>query len=209
MFFAIAAFLIQPQIVPQPAFSPEKIALIEPAASAVATESNNSLRPAPVDANSGVTAGESQPATEASAASLPDTPAPAVEAPVAAAFIMAKPSKPMTVSVGELLKENRRNQRIWRGLVIASSGAATFDAWSTRHAITTQGAQELNPLLKPFAGNASLFLAIQVGPAIMDYAARKMMYSRHGWVRHMWWAPQTASIVSSLFCGARNLGYHQ
>ena len=212
MFFAIAALLIQPQFVPQPSFSAEKIALIGSADSArasVTTAGDNSLHPDAIGANAGVTASESQPATETSAAALPDAPAPAVEVPVNAALIMAKPSKPMTVSVGELRKENHRNQMIWRGLVIASSGAATFDAWSTRHAITTQGAQELNPLLKPFAGNASLYLAIQVGPAIMDFAARKMMYSRHGWVRHMWWAPQTASIVGSLFCGAHNLGYHQ
>jgi hypothetical protein len=122
------------------------------------------------------------------------------------AFILAKPSKSMTVSVGELLAENRRNQRLWRGLAIASGSAATFDAWSTRHAISTVGAQELNPMLKPFAGNSSLYLAIQVGPAIMDYAAKKMMYSRNSWVRHMWWVPQSASFVSSMFCGAHNLG---
>lgn len=212
MFFAIAALLIQPQIVPQLSFSAKKIALIEPADSTSAsgsTAGDYSSHPATADTNAGVTASESQPVTEASAAALPDAPAPAVEAPVTAAFVMAKPSKPMTVSVGELLKENHRNQMIWRGLAITSAGAATFDAWSTRYAITTQGAQELDPLLKPFAGNASLYLAIQVGPAIMDFAARKMMYSRHSWVRHMWWAPQTASIVSSLFCGAHNLSYHQ
>jgi hypothetical protein len=212
MLFAIAALLILPQIVPQASFSAEKIALIEPADSAIASDAtagDSSLQPAAVDANTAVTGSGTQPMTEASAAALPDAPAPAIEAPVNAAFIMAKPSKPMTVSVGELLKENHRNQLIWRGLVIASSGAATFDAWSTRQAITTQGAQELDPLLKPFAGNASLYVSIQVGPAIMDFAARKMMYSRHGWVRHMWWAPQTASIVSSLFCGAHNLSYRQ
>jgi hypothetical protein len=212
MFFAIAALLIQPQIVPQVSFSAEKITLIEPADSAIATgitAGDTSSQPAAGDANTAVTGSGTQPMTEASAAAPPDAPAPGIEAPVNAAFIMAKPSKPMTVSVGELRKENHRNQLIWRGLVIASSGAATFDAWSTRHAITTQGAQELDPLLKPFAGNASLYLAIQVGPAIMDFAARKMMYSRHGWVRHMWWAPQTASIVGSLFCGAHNLSYHQ
>jgi hypothetical protein len=42
----------------------------------------------------------------------------------------------------------------------------------------------------------------------MDYLGKKMMYSRHGWVRRMWWAPQSASIVSSFFCGAHNLGVH-
>ncbi len=121
------------------------------------------------------------------------------------AFI--KPGKAMTVSVSELLAENRRKQFLWRGLTIASSGAATFDAWTTRRAITSSGAQELNPMLKPFAGNASLYAAIQVGPALMDYAGRKMMYSRYTWVRRMWWVPQSASFVSSMFCGAHNLSY--
>ena len=119
-----------------------------------------------------------------------------------------KPGKPMTVTVDQLRAENRRKELMWKGLVIASSGAATFDAWSTRHAITTAGAQELNPLLKPFAGNASLYAAIQVGPALMDFAGKKMMYSRHPWVRRMWWVPQSASFVSSMFCGAHNLAYH-
>jgi hypothetical protein len=126
----------------------------------------------------------------------------------AAPVAFLRPANPLTVSVGELREENRRNQRRWLGLAIAEHGAATFDAWSTRHAITTAGAQELNPLLKPFAKNVSLYAAIQVAPVLMDFAARKMMYSHHSWVRRMWWAPQSASFVSSLFCGAHNLGVH-
>jgi hypothetical protein len=118
-----------------------------------------------------------------------------------------KPGKPLTVSVAELQAENRRQLMLWKGLAIASSGAATFDAWTTRRAITNYGAQELNPLLKPFAGNASLYVAIQVAPALLDFAGRKMMYSRHSWVRNMWWVPQSASFVSSIFCGAHNLSY--
>ena len=112
----------------------------------------------------------------------------------------------MTVSVGQLLDEERHKQRIWMGLGIAAHSSATFDAWTTRRAITTAGAQELNPLLKPFAGNASLYAAIQVGPALMDFVGKKMMYSSHSWVRSMWWLPQSASFASSLFCGAHNLG---
>ena len=210
MFFAIAALLIQPQIAPQYSFSAEKVALIQPANSATATvapASENTMT-LPEVADTPVTNSEAQPVAEASAAALPDAPTPVVEAPVAPALILAKPSKSMTVSVGELLAENRRKQLLWRGLAIASSGAATFDAWTTRHAMTTAGAQELNPLLKPFAGNASLYAAIQVGPVLMDYVGRKMMYSRHSWVRKMWWAPQTASFVSSIFCGAHNLSFH-
>lgn len=213
MFLAIAALLMQPQIVPQLSFSAEKIALIQPAVSATlrdAPAGETSLPHASVVANAAVADAAAQPAAESSTAALPDAPvpAPALTAPAPMALILAKPTKQMTVTVGELLAENRRNQRIWRGLIIASSGAATFDAWSTRHALTTLGAQELNPMLKPFAGNSSLYAVIQVGPVVMDYAGRKMMYSNHSWVRHMWWAPQTASFVSSLFCGAHNLSFH-
>jgi hypothetical protein len=122
-----------------------------------------------------------------------------------AAFI--KSSNPYTVSVGQLRAEDHRKEMIWRGLTIATSSAAMFDAITTRHAITTYGAVELNPMLKPFAGNSSLFAAIQVAPAILDYAGRKMMYSKHPWMRRVWFVPQSASFVSSLFCGAHNLSY--
>ena len=208
MLFAIVALLIQPRIAPQLSFPAEKIALIQPASSAASSKapvSEGSLPPASVVADTAASDTTFQPVAESSRAALPDAPvpAPAVNAPMA--LILAKPSKSMTVSVGELLAENRRNQRLWKGLAIASHSAATFDAWSTRHAIAA-GAQELDPLLKPFAINASIYAAIQVGPALMDYAGRKMMYSRHSWVRHMWWAPQTASFVSSLFSGVHNLG---
>jgi hypothetical protein len=139
---------------------------------------------------------------------LPDAPVPMTSLTTPAPMAFLKSANPMTVSVAQLRAENRRKEFMWKGLVVASSGAATFDAWATRHAITTSGAQELNPLLRPFAGNASLYAAIQVGPALMDFAGRKMMYSRHPWVRHMWWVPQSASFVSSMFCGAHNLAYH-
>ena len=210
MFFAIAVLLIHPQIAPRSSFSAEKVAMIQPASSEISgTVSEISLPLASSLMGSTATENATQPIAEAAASELPDAPAPTIEAPATPALILVTPSKRNTVSVTELAAENRRNQRIWKGLAIASSGAATFDAWTTRHAITTQGAQELNPLLKPFAGNTSLYAAIQVGPVLMDFAARKMMYSRNSWVRHLWWAPQTASFVSSMFCGAHNLSYHQ
>jgi hypothetical protein len=202
MFFAIAALLIQPQIAPQMSFSAEKVALIQPANSSSSSFSSSEilLPLAPVLSDLSI-----QPALDS--AVLPNAPEPVlVSTPAPIAFL--KPAKPMTVSVAELVAEGRHNERTWRGLIIASHGAATFDAWSTRRAITTAGAQEMNPLMKPFAGNASLYAAIQVGPALMDYVGRKMMYSRHNWVRRMWWVPQSASFASSLFCGAHNLGAH-
>jgi hypothetical protein len=206
MFFAIAALLIQPQIAPQMSFSAEKIALIQPASSASSSFSSSEtpLPLAPVSSDISI-----QPALDSDSAALPNAPEPVVvSTPAPIAFLFLQPAKPMTVSVAELAAEGRHNQRIWRELIVASHSAATFDAWSTRRAITTVGAREMNPLLRPFAGNASLYAAIQVGPALMDYVGRKMMYSRHNWVRRMWWVPQSASFASSLFCGVHNLGTH-
>jgi hypothetical protein len=205
MLLAIAVLLIQPQLAATSSLPPGE-ARTDTSAAIFAS-------PGAVDAENSSPAATSsfalgtQPAAETNAA-LPDAPVPVepISAPAPAAFL--NPGKPMTVSVAELRAENRRKQMLWQGLIIASSGAATFDAWTTRHAIATQGAVELDPLLKPFAGNSSLFAAIQVAPALLDYAGKKMMYSRHAWVRRVWWVPQSASFVSSIFCGAHNLAYH-
>ncbi len=207
MLVAFAALLIHPQVSPKVSLFAEKAALDAPVAASsydtAATDTSTS------SVSRSATETPVQPAPDSSS-SLPDAPTPvpqpAVNAPVQMAFL--KPANPMTVSVNQLGAEYHRKQLLWRGLIIASSGAATFDAWSTRHAITTAGAQELNPLLKPFAGNDSLYAAIQVGPLLMDFVGKKMMYSRHSWVRRLWWAPQSASFVSSMFCGAHNLSYH-
>jgi hypothetical protein len=204
MFFALAVLLIHPQVNLQNAaqisaqmdFSEEKIALIQPTDLAPVSSTNNEAslpsKPDPADATIPPDLLPSAPEPEAS-----------VNAPAPIAFI--KPSKSMTVSVDELKAERRHDMRLWMGLGIASHSAATFDAWSTRHAISTTGAQELDPLLRPFSGNASLYFAIQAGPALMDYVGKKMMDSRHRWVRRMWWVPQGASLASSLFCGSHNL----
>jgi hypothetical protein len=204
MFLAIAVLLIHPQLATAMPLSAEKVAIDAPAAISASSspmDADNSLPTTTASFDAAT-----QPAGESSTA-LPDAPVPVpVSAPAPMAFL--KPGKPMTVSVSQLRAENRRKELMWKGLIIASSGAATFDAISTRYAIATKGAVELNPLLRPFAGNASLFAAIQVGPALMDFAGKKMMYSRHSWVRRMWWVPQSASFVSSIFCGAHNLSYH-
>jgi hypothetical protein len=204
MLLAIAALLIHPQLATTVALSAGNTANRAPAAiivSASAINLEDSLRTVTASFDPA-----GQPAIE-SKASLPDELLPMVAtAPAPLAFI--KPGKPLTVSITELRAENHRKELMWKGLVVASSGAATFDAWSTRHAITTAGAQELNPLLKPFAGNASLYAVIQVGPALLDFAGKKMMYNKHAWVRNMWWVPQSASFVSSIFCGAHNLTFH-
>ena len=206
MLLAVATLLIHPQFVPTISFSIGNAAIDASApipASTSAVDADDSLPTVTASFDAAT-----QPAAESNAA-LPDAPAlvlAAMTPPAPIAFL--NPGKPMTVSVSQLRAENRRQQLMWKGLTLASSGAATFDAWSTRRAITTAGAVELNPLLRPFAGNASLYAAIQVAPALLDFAGKKMMYSRHSFVRHLWWAPQSASFVSSIFCGAHNLSYH-
>ena len=66
-------------------------------------------------------------------------------------------------------------KRQWLGLSIAQHTAAGFDAWTTRREISSGQAQELNPLLKPFAGNSSLYLATQVTPVALDFLAHHMI----------------------------------
>jgi len=205
MLLPLALLLIHPQIATNMTLSAEKATISAPAAIYAAPSMGDAENSLPADAGSTDAAA---PLVVEASATLPEAPVPIGPMEAAAPMAFLNPGKPMKVSVQQLLVENRRKQLIWKGLAIAASGAATLDAWSTRHAITTSGAQELNPLLKPFAGNASLYAAIQIGPVLMDYAGRKMMYSRHSWVRQMWWVPQSASFVSSLFCASHNLAYH-
>ena len=205
MFLAIAVLLIHPQLATTASLSVDKAAIPAPPSNAASTIS---VEPETFSLTAAASLDTSTQPAAIDPEMLPDAPVPmtALAIPAPAAFLKA--GNPMTVSVAQLQAENRRKQFMWKSLVIASSGAATFDAWATRHTITTSGAQELNPLLKPFAGNASLYAAIQVGPVLLDFAGKKMMYNRHPWVRRMWWVPQSASFVTSIFCGAHNLAYH-
>ncbi len=105
-------------------------------------------------------------------------------------------------------RSGRIPRRKWLVLSIVQHGAATFDAWSTRQALSTGQYQELNPTLRPFAGNSSIYAAIQVGPLIFDYLSGRMMTSQHAWIRHAWWIPQALSTAASLGSGAYNLSPH-
>lgn len=204
MFLAMAVLLIHPQLAAAMPMSADKAAMdsTSPAADSASVMVTEDYLPLATVSMQPAALPEAEETEELPEAPLPLTPA---VAPTPRAFISA--AKPMTVSVEELRAEYRHKLMMWRGLVVASSGAATFDAWSTRRAITKYGAQELDPMLKPFAGNASIYAAVQVGPALMDYIGRKMMYSRHSWMRRTWWIPQSASFVTSMFCGAHNVAY--
>jgi hypothetical protein len=209
MFFALAFLLIQPQMTAHISLSAKEIAAVQPASEVSSSDTlptEVSLASIPISLTSMPTDTDApvQPAALAEAAALPSAPEPApIDVPTATAFLKA--AKPGTVSVNDLRAEQRRKDRLWMALGVADHTAATFDAWTTRYAVGHYGARELNPTLRPFAGNASLYMAIQVGPALMDYVGKKMMYSRHPLLRHMWWIPQSASLASSLFCGAHNI----
>ena len=205
MFLPLAFLLLHPQMAPKVSTSTEVAALHMPAAISASSGVTNVDDSATADE---VTSAEATTLAGEPSAALPEAPMPMEPVQMNAPMAFLNPAKPMKVSVERLIAENRRKQMAWKGLAFAASGAATFDAWSTRHAITKEGAVELNPMLRPFAGNSSLYAAIQVGPALMDFAGKKMMYSRYSWVRHMWWVPQSASFVSSIFCGAHNLSFH-
>lgn len=105
------------------------------------------------------------------------------------------------------LESRKAPVRLWRTLAIVGHGAAVFDAWSTRDAIQNNGAHELNPLFRPFAGSGAVYAATQVGAGLFDYLGYRMMRSRRGWMRRIWWLPQLAGTVGSLLSGAHNLAF--
>jgi hypothetical protein len=103
------------------------------------------------------------------------------------------------------LQWEQRQKKIWLGLSVLQSSAATFDAWTTRRVIASGKGEERNPLLRPFARNSSLYAAIQVSPLVLDYVGRRMLTSRHGWMRKTWWIPQALGTGMSLASGISNL----
>jgi hypothetical protein len=179
MLFAIAALLVHLPAVPQNSIAIATATVSDPASSAV------------------FTLGRIVPGPASSAPVVPPSFSLPLSAPKAfLAPVYRAPVKP---------RSEQPSRRLWLTLTIAQSSAATFDAWSTRRVISSGQGRELNPLLQPFAGNASLYAAIQVSPAVLDYVGRRMMNSRQGWARHLWWLPQVLGTTASLASGAQNL----
>ena len=144
---------------------------------------------------------------------------PVVAASPTPASPAASPASPMAIEAAPLRPiyskpisavSDRRRQREWLALAIAEHSTATLDAWTTRRVLSSvPQAQEANPFLRPFAGNASVYAAVQVAPAIFDLLSHKMMNSPYCWARHTWWLPQAVSAAVSLTSGVHNLGvYH-
>jgi hypothetical protein len=99
----------------------------------------------------------------------------------------------------------QRQKKIWYTLMFASSGAAAFDAWTTRRAISGGYGTETNPMLRPFVHSPAIYVATQVSPLVLDFVGRKMMTSRRELFRRMWWLPQSAGMGTSLGAGANNM----
>lgn len=123
----------------------------------------------------------------------------AVEPPV-----VALPIQPMK-SAYTRPRETRGQRVAWYTLAAASSGAAAFDAYSTRRAISGNYGVESNPLLRPFSHSSALYAATQVSPAVMDYIGKRMMVSDNRWLRRMWWLPQVAGSGFSVAAGVHNM----
>jgi hypothetical protein len=100
--------------------------------------------------------------------------------------------------------ETSRQRKIWYGLMGATHGAAAFDAWTTRRAISGGYGTEGDPLQRPFANSGAIYATTQIVPALMDYMGHRMMRSEHPTVRKFWWAPQAASAGVSLGAGIHN-----
>jgi hypothetical protein len=104
--------------------------------------------------------------------------------------------------------EEQRRRRLWMALGITQHSTAAFDAWTTRRVISNGYGYEMDPLLRPFAGNASLYAAIQVAPVALEYLGWRMMHSHHEWERRFWWMPQSLGAAMNLASGVHNLGVH-
>jgi len=213
MLLAMAALLFQFPLFSANTLSANKAALDASASVAVASAADVSA----VDAAPVAEAAEAAPidarvegATAFMPARLVPEPVPFVAnaAPAASVTAPATPFRPAITPVHSKIASERRDRRIWLGLSIAEHGAATFDAWSTRRVISSGLGREENPLLRPFAGNASMYAAVQVGPVIFDLLSRKMMTSSHAWMRHTWWVPQILSTAVSVSSGIHNLGVY-
>ncbi len=100
--------------------------------------------------------------------------------------------------------ETPAQRRLWYSLAITGSGAAAFDAWSTRRAISGNYGVEANPMLRPFSHSNAMYAATQVSPLVMDFIGKRMMTSHHQWMRNLWWVPQSAGTSMSLYAGVHN-----
>ncbi len=118
---------------------------------------------------------------------------------------LARKISPSPIVVQEPERKPRRlgHRRAWLILGLAQHGAAAFDAYTTRQAIG-RGCSEGDPLMRPFARSAAIYPAIQVGPALFDLLALRMMNGRTRWAQRVWWVPQAIATAGFLWSGSHN-----
>lgn len=163
-----------------------------PAAIAVSAESENSAK------------------VSSLSASLPSAPAPKVatdaeiEPGIQPAAVRPAGSPMRGMKSATSRSESPMQRKLWYTLAVTGSGAAAFDAWSTRRAISGGYGVEGNPMFRPFSHSNAMYAATQVSPLVMDFIGKRMMTSRHDWMRKLWWVPQTAGTSMSLYAGVHN-----
>lgn len=141
----------------------------------------------------------SEPPRGITTASLADTPAEDSQSFETLRLPNPAPAKPIRL----IPIETTPPRKSWLILAIAQHGAAAFDAYTTREAVSA-GAHEDDPFIRPFANSPAIYVVSQVGPTILDYAARRMQRSQHAFLRHSWWLPQSASTALFTFSGVHN-----
>jgi hypothetical protein len=205
---AIQAVMVQPspngELAPAPHSFPH-VKLMQPSAAQAAETNQASAKSLSLRSTSlAFGTSESRPGENLmdSAANAPGT-ADSVSVPLKGMYVAApaEPLPPFKAGPTEV----RRSNRSWMALTIAQHAAATFDAWSTRRAISRGGSYEADPLMRPFAHSPALYGVMQLGPGALDYLARRMRRSDHKWVRRLWWVPQSAATVGFVYSGAHNL----
>ncbi|MGA9884266.1 MAG: hypothetical protein WBQ34_11150 [Candidatus Acidiferrales bacterium] len=190
--FAVLLFHITPNIQAVPKAAVATIASAQPA---------NVLPAAPVPNKA---AADATTATNSGSRTLyADSAAPAAQNSQALETIHV-PELPVGKPTKTIGVENAPSRKAWILLSIADHSAATFDAYTTRAAIS-RGAVEADPVIRPFAGSDALYAAIQVAPVALDFIARHMQRSENGLLRRSWWVPQSAATGLFLFAGSHNL----
>ena len=141
---------------------------------------------------------------------LPDAPAAKVDASSESSSAAIQPfsNAPIRPAV-ERPTPTPRQQKLWYTFMAAGHGAAVFDAWSTRKAVSGNYGTEGDPFLRPFAHSNAIYAATQVSPAVMDYLGRRMLTSSHPTLRRFWWVPQVAGASFSFASGVHNYSLTQ
>jgi hypothetical protein len=212
MVFAIAALLFQ--LTPLPTISGPAVASSAEVAKVdwPSVNANNPRTPESADAEplllanntERIGAGVDGPATQSSADSglSPASFASAVRSSesLASLRIETPDERPLRFVAPETLPSRRK----WIALSVGQHAAATFDAATTRLAVS-QGAVEADPLMRSFAKSPAIYGAIQVAPVVLDFAARRMQRSPNSFLQRTWWVPQAVATGMFVISGAHNL----